>query len=146
MEVTDCTPSNHFSFSELQEGQEVTQKITFTEEIVESFMEISEDRSRIHYDAQHSSKLGIDRPVVHGLLVAAPFSRLIAMYLPGENCILQTINLKYRRPTHCTQELTYTVRINRLRIALKVAEIDLSVTSDGGEHLTGDGRAQLLAG
>ena len=101
MEIHDSSPSNSYNFEELYVGQEITQEFEFTQDIVRSFMVISKDWSPVHHDSNHASLLGFKSPIVHGLLVITPFSRLIGTYLPGQKCVIQSNDFQFRRPTYC---------------------------------------------
>lgn len=135
--VTDLTPPCRHSFSDLFVGQQVTQNVTFDLKTVEAFVDIHKDNARIHQDEAFARDLGFPGPILHGFLVSGRFSRLIGMYLPGEGAVLQTVDLKFRRPVLCGNEVVYRLAISRLRPAHQIVEMDLSVMSDGLEAVAG---------
>ena len=65
------------------------------------------------------------------------FSRLIGMYLPGERAVLEKIELKYRAPVFADSILVYQCEVVRLMRPLNVAQLGLSITVDGREHVSG---------
>jgi 3-hydroxybutyryl-CoA dehydratase len=137
LKVTDSTPPCQHSFSDLSVGQQVTQSVTFDWKTVEAFVDIYKDYARIHQDEAFARDLGYPGPILHGFLVSGRFSRLIGMYLPGEGAVLQTIDLKFRRPVMCGNEVVYRLSISRLRPAHQIIEMDLTVMADGLEAVTG---------
>ena len=145
MEIRDSSPSRDYSFEELSIGQEITQELEFTQDIVQSFMELSKDWSPVHSESNHASLLGFQAPIVNGLLVVTPFSRLIGTYLPGKKCVIQSNDFQFRMPTYCREKLEYKVTICRLNAALKLVEMNLSVSSGTDIHVSGKCRCQLLA-
>jgi hypothetical protein len=59
------------------------------------------------------------------------------MYLPGERAILETIDLKFRRPVYAGIELEYRAVIMRLFKPLRIAQLSLSISVDQTEHVNG---------
>lgn len=136
-EATDSTPSRALTIDQLAPGQSAFQRIVFDERMMALFAEIAQDRAPVHTDERFAREAGFDRPIVQGLAVSTRFSRLIGMYLPGEHAILETIQLKYRRPVFVGQDLIYSAVIDRLMKPLRVVRLDLKVTSGDTTHVTG---------
>src|SRR5712675_2734487 len=120
----------------------VRQDVTFTEADVDSFGRVSGDRASLHFDERYAIAQGFSGRIVHGLLLGARFSRLMGMFLPGENSVIQTLSLRYRRPVRVGTRLTMAVELDRFSESVGAVMLKLSATADGQVVL--DGTAQCV--
>lgn len=144
MEVNLNTPPRRLAFGDLRVGDEITEKRTFTRDMLALFSSISDDTAPLHDDPEYAKTMGFETIIVQGLLVASPFSRMLGMYLPGERTLLVKVEFKYRQPTLCGQELLYKVRIDKVRPSLKVVQLSLSVSANESLHLTGNAQCVIV--
>ena len=63
-----------------------------------SFAKLSGDWNPLHTDEAHAGDTPYGRPVLHGAFAAGLISRLAGMHLPGSNCLLHSMNLKFVAP------------------------------------------------
>lgn len=144
MEITDDTPARRLAFSEIAEGDGVTQAATFDQVALDRFIELARDSAAHHTDDAFARGHGLDGKVVHGLLLASRFSRLLGMYLPGENSVIQTLNLNYRAPVAVGQELIYSVSVTRVVPAVSAVLLDLAIGEPDGETVFVTGASQCI--
>ena len=62
------------------------------------FAEVSGDWNPLHTDAAHAAASVYGRRVLHGAFSAGLISRLAGMYLPGVDCLLHGMKLKFVSP------------------------------------------------
>ncbi len=62
------------------------------------FAEVSGDWNPLHTDAAHAAASVYGRQVLHGAFSAGLISRLAGMYLPGRDCLLHGIKLRFVTP------------------------------------------------
>ncbi len=72
--------------------------VEITEETPRQFAELSGDWNPLHTDEEYAAKAPLGRPVLHGAFSAGLFSRLAGMHLPGRECLLRSLNLRFVRP------------------------------------------------
>ncbi len=120
-------------FEDLVEGQSVSDEMTVTEELLQAFVSISGDRAPLHTDQEHALKMGFPDRMIHGLLVAMPYSRLLGMRLPGANTVIQKIQLDMLAPVRVGDTLCYSVAVQRLVPAVRACVLSLSATNSHGE-------------
>ncbi len=142
VEVTDETPPRAVSIDEIAIGDMVVQRVTFDARQHAEFACLARDRARIQESDTFARRRGFDAPIIQGLAVASRFSRLMGMYLPGERAVLEKAEFKYHRPVYANRELLYRCKVHRVLKPLRVVVLDLSVSLDGFEHVTG--RCQCL--
>ena len=95
----------------LKVGSRVSMTRTFTPEEVASFAAVSKDFNPIHLDAQAAAKSIFGQPIVHGMLVGAMFSSLIATELPGPGSIYLSQDLRFRKPVFLNEEITASLEV-----------------------------------
>ena len=137
LEVTDDTPSRRVAVADIAIGDSVIQSVVFTEQMMQAFAVVANDRAPVHNDPRFARAASFDAPLIQGLAVSTRFSRLIGMYLPGEGAILEKLELKYRRPTYVGQKLLYRCVVTRVLRPAAVVQLALSMGSDAGSHVTG---------
>lgn len=95
-----------YSFSEMYIGLSESFRRIVTEKDMELFGELSGDYNPMHVDEMFAKRRGYNGRVVYGMLASAFYSALVGMYLPGENCLLNTCNITYQKPVYIGDELT----------------------------------------
>lgn len=148
MHVTDDTPARRLTMSEIGEGDRVTQDVTFDQAELDRFIELAQDSAAHHTDDEFARSHGLDGKVVHGLLLASRFSRLLGMYLPGETSVIQTLNLSFRAPVTVGQALAYSISVSRIVPAVNAVLLDLSIDApeSGTSFVTGTSQCVVLTG
>jgi 3-hydroxybutyryl-CoA dehydratase len=144
LKVTNDTPSRALRIEDLAPGDTVAQTVVFDSEKRKAFSVLAHDRAPIHHRAGFAWEQGFDAPVIQGLAVTTRFSRLIGMYLPGEQAILQKVEFKYRRPVYADRELLFSCTVVRVLRPLGVVVLGLSVSLGGVDHVTGLSQCLVL--
>ena len=62
----------------IKTGDKYRHEVTYTQEGVIAFAEITGDKNPIHLDPEFAAKTPFGRPIVHGFLSAAVFSKVLA--------------------------------------------------------------------
>ncbi len=87
----------------------------FLEADVLQFAELSGDRNPVHLDASFAALTPFKRPIVHGMLVAAQISRILAQELPGPGSIYISQTLQFRRPVFWGDTIRTEVEVTALK-------------------------------
>lgn len=66
----------------IKTGDKYRHEVTYTQEGVIAFAEITGDKNPIHLDPEFAAKTPFGRPIVHGFLSAAVFSKVFGMLFP----------------------------------------------------------------
>ncbi len=111
-----------------------------TQEHVEQFAEISNDRNPIHLDDTFAKTTIFGRRVAHGMLVAGLFSGLLGQTLPGEGTIYLGQTLKFVKPVFIGDEVTASVEITNIREDKPIITLKTVCTNHDGEVVI-DGEA-----
>ena len=135
MSADKATPgsTSRPALDELASGQFYEREVTLTEERLRQFVELSGDSAPAHVDLAHAQALGFRDRIVHGFLVAVPYSAMLGMHLPGGNTVIQKLQLDMVAPVFVGDTLTYRVAVERIVPAVKAVVLSLSAHNDRGE-------------
>ena len=96
----------------MQASDTYTHKFKFTQEEVNRFAEVTGDKNPVHTDAEYAAKTMFKRPIMHGMLGAALFSKVFGTLFPGEGTIYLKQSLNFLKPMYpdTEYEAVFTVR------------------------------------
>ena len=120
---------NNYKFEDLKIGMSESFTVTITEEMMDSFLNLSGDENPLHVDKEFALSQGYSDRVVYGLLTTSFISKLVGVLLPGRYCLLQGIELKYSKPVYVGDILIVRGVVDELhesvqRLSLKVEIIN----------------------
>lgn len=72
--------------------------VDVTQVDADAFARLSGDFNPLHVDAGHAARTAYERPVLHGAFSAGLISRLAGMHLPGRDCLLHGMRLRFLAP------------------------------------------------
>jgi len=73
-----------------------------------AFATLSGDWNPLHIDPEHAARTTYKRPVLHGAFSAGLVSRMAGMFLPGTDCLLHAMRLRFLAPIIPPASLTVT--------------------------------------
>lgn len=82
----------------IKQGDTFTHKVSFKQADVIKFAEVTGDSNPIHLDEQYAAKTIFKRPIVHGFLSGAVFSKVFGTLFPGEGTIYLSQEMKFLAP------------------------------------------------
>jgi 3-hydroxybutyryl-CoA dehydratase len=77
------------------------------------FANLSGDFNPLHIDDKYASYTEFDKCVLHGAFSAGLFSRMAGMFLPGTECLLHNMRLKFVKPIYTPCEVIVEGFINK---------------------------------
>ena len=101
--------------------------------MLQSFIELSEDRALAHVDEAQAQKMGYKGKLAHGFLVALRFSRMLGMFLPGSNTVIHQFQFDALAPVYVGDTLDYTVKVDRVFPSVQTVRLELSVVNQAGQ-------------
>lgn len=127
---------NHYTLEQLQPGMVEEFTVTVTEEMMAQFCAITGDVSPIHMDADYAAGRGYPGRVVYGMLGASFFSTLAGVYLPGEHCLLHSVESKFAKPVFIGDTLTVRGEVTEVNPVFGEITIRASLTNQDGKKVT----------
>lgn len=98
---------NNYKFDDIKLDMQEEFKVEITQKMQEKFREITGDINPMHSNIEFAKQKGFDNILVFGMLTSSFFSKLVGVYLPGENCLFQECKeIKFHKPVFVGDILT----------------------------------------
>lgn len=132
------------NWSDIKIGDSTSFKQVWTEQDVDTFAKVSGDTNPLHMDIDYAANTIFKKRVVHGMLVASSFSKLVGTQLPGKKClyIKQTIN--FRKPVFIGDTLEIFGKISTKSESTRLLDILVRIEKDGEIMVDGLATVKLL--
>ncbi len=127
---------NSYTLKDLSVGLTECFTVTVTDDMMKKFFEITGDCSPIHIDGSYAAGRGYPGVVVYGMLGASFFSTLAGVYLPGEHCLLHSVEAKFAKPVFVGDVLTVSGTVSEINDNFGEITIKASVTNSDGKKVT----------
>ena len=134
---------NRFTYEELFVGQTAEFSREITNEMMDKFCEISGDVNPLHKEESFAKDKGYPGRVVYGMLTSAMYSCLGGVYIPGENCLLQSVHSDFLTPVFIGDTLTCTGKIVEKNDSVRQVVIKAVIRNQEGKKVS---RAKIEAG
>ncbi|KAM0996501.1 hypothetical protein ACFX15_006190 [Malus domestica] len=97
----------------LRSGDTLKQNRVFTNEDVLEYSKVSHDSNPLHLDSEAARNAGFEDRLVHGMLVAALFPKIISSHFPGAIYVSQSLH--FRLPVYIGEEIVGEVQATNIR-------------------------------
>ncbi|MFN8355713.1 MAG: MaoC family dehydratase [Spirosomataceae bacterium] len=82
----------------IEVGTEFSHRFRFTQDDVVAFSQVSGDDNPLHLDESYAAQTQFGRPIMHGMLGASIFSKVIGTLFPGKGSVYVKQTLEFKRP------------------------------------------------
>ena len=127
---------NNYTFEELYLGLKEEFEVIVTEEKMKQFENMSGDINPLHINKEYANSKNMPDRVVYGMLTSSFYSTLVGVYLPGEKCLLQGIDIKFKVPVFIGEKLKVVGEIKYLNEAYRIAEIKAFIKNEKGKKIS----------
>lgn len=134
---------NNYKFEDLKIGMVETFDRVITTEMMSSFLEITGDINPLHNDTNFACEKGYDSKVVYGMLTASLISTLGGVYLPGKNCLIHGVEVKFSKPVYIGDTLTISGIVEELHESVGQVVIKVVIKNQHGKSVC---KGKLKAG
>ena len=135
---------NEYKLEDIQLGMKEEFKVLITEKMQNDFREISGDINPMHSSKEFAEKKGFKDKLVFGMLTASFFSKLLGVYLPGENCLFQECkNIRFHKPVFVVDELNVIGEVTEIDDRFERITIKGTIRNQNGDRVCS---ATLIAG
>ncbi|MEQ3307156.1 MaoC/PaaZ C-terminal domain-containing protein [Fusobacterium varium] len=125
-----------YKFEDLYIGLKASFKIKITEEMMKNFEIMTGDINPLHINQEYAKEKGMLDKVVYGMLTSSFYSTLVGVYLPGKRCLLQGIEISFKKPVYIGEEIEIYGEISYLNEAYKIAEIKAYIKNESKKTST----------
>lgn len=98
----------------VKQGDVYTHSVKFKQADVIKFAEVTGDFNPIHLDEEYAAKTMFKKPIVHGFLSGAVFSKVFGTLFPGEGTIYLSQEMKFMAPIFVEEQ--YEARFEVLEV------------------------------
>lgn len=137
------TSPAQMKFTELHVDQTTAFEVLVSNQDLDRFIELSGDNNPLHADSEFARSRGFADRVVHGAYIAALVSRLVGVHLPGENCIVHSMNLQFKAPLLVSTRVEVQAVIDQLSDAVQAAILKITVTNLDAGQVVATGKINL---
>jgi 3-hydroxybutyryl-CoA dehydratase len=112
-------------------------EVDVTEADARRFAELSGDWNPLHTDPAYAAETSYRRTILHGAFSAGLLSRMAGMHIPGRDCLLHGIKLKFVAPILPPARLRVRGVLLRDRGDGGVVEVTISDSASGAHYVDG---------
>ncbi|MEF9865156.1 MAG: MaoC family dehydratase [Oscillospiraceae bacterium] len=127
---------NSYTFKNITLAMEESFTVEITAERMEQFYLMTGDNSPIHRSEEYAKARGYKGRVCYGMLGAAMFSTLAGVYLPGEHCLLHSVESKFAKPVFIGDVLTVSGKVQEINEVYGEITIKAVITNQDGVKVT----------
>ena len=123
----------------IKTGDKYEQKVHYTQDDVIGFAKVSGDCNPIHLDAEYAAKTMFKRPIVHGFLSAAVFSKVFGMDFPGPGTIYMSQQMKFLAPVYVDRDYVARFEVTEIKPEKHIGIVSCSLVDceTGRECISG---------
>jgi len=112
-------------------------EVVVTEADARQFAKLSGDWNPLHTDPAYAAETSYRRTILHGAFSAGLLSRMAGMHIPGRDCLLHGIKLKFVAPILPPARLRVRGTLLRDRGDGGVVEVTISDSASGAHYVDG---------
>lgn len=127
---------NDYRYEDLKIGMTESFDVSITEQMLETFRQLSGDENPLHCDATFAQGKGYPSRVCYGMLTASFFSTLGGVYLPGKNCLIHSVEVNFKKPVFIGDRLTILGEVTELNEMFRRAVIKVTITNQKNEKVS----------
>ena len=109
---------------------------------INAYAEASGDFNPIHVDEDFARSVGLPGTIAHGLLEMGILAEAIARWAGSSDALLG-LECRFSKPLRAGDSITCSGRVAAVDDAEGIATLDVEATSDRGERVLTNGRAQV---
>lgn len=94
-----------YFLEDLSVGMRAETRAIITEDMINTFADITGDHNPIHVDAEFAATTPFGQRIAHGALSASFISAVLGNDLPGPGALFVELNLRFRKPAFIGDEV-----------------------------------------
>ena len=92
-------------------NMEFKKSFTITEEMVDVYAMVSQDKNPVHLDQEYASTTIFKKRIVHGMFLGGLISSILGNEFPGNGTIYLNQNLSFKKPVFLNEAVDFIIRI-----------------------------------
>jgi acyl dehydratase len=128
----------------LQPNDTHTYRFRFSQADVEAFATVTGDHNPLHLDPAFAAQTPFKRPIIHGMLGASIFTKVLGTEFPGYGSVYMAQTFEFLRPMFVDTDYEVTFTVQTTDPVKHIAEILGEVRDDQTGKVTTRGVAKLM--
>ncbi len=124
-------------------NQQYIHEFSFNQEDIIHFAQVTGDNNPIHLDENYAATTIFKRPIMHGMLGGAVFSRVFGTLFPGEGTIYLSQSLTFLKPMYVDETYKAIFEVKELMVEKNRAIISTTIQNIEGKTVIA-GEAQIM--
>lgn len=129
---------------EAKEGSSFTHTFRFSQADVEAFAQVTGDTNPLHLDAGFAATTPFKRPIIHGMLGACVFTKVLGTEYPGSGSVYLKQTLEFLRPMFVDTDYQGVFTILSINAEKHTAEFSTEIFDSQTRKVTTRGVATLI--
>lgn len=117
---------------------------SFSQAEVAAFAQVTGDHNPLHLDADYAARTFFKRPIMHGMLGASVFSKLLGTVFPGEGTVYLKQELNFLLPMYAGEAYQAQITVQEVDRRRHKAVVLTQVLHKESGKLTIDGKAEVM--
>ena len=126
----------YYDIEDLYIGLKEEFEVVLTDDKIQKFKDISGDENPLHTNEELALKKGMLGKVVYGMLTSSFYSTLVGVHLPGEKCLLQGIDIIFKKPVYLNEKLKVVGEIKYINEVYRSIEIRAYIKNEKNEKVS----------
>ncbi|NIJ55895.1 MaoC family dehydratase [Dyadobacter arcticus] len=116
----------------------------FTQDEVQRFADLTGDNNPIHLDAEYATTTSFKKPIIHGMLGATVFTKVLGTQFPGFGSIYVKQTMEFLRPMFVETDYKAIFRIVSINEEKHMADISTELVDVVTNKVTTRGMATMI--
>jgi acyl dehydratase len=125
-------------------GSSFEHPFRFTQEQVIQFAALTGDNNPLHLDAEYAATTTFKRPIIHGMLGATVFTKVLGTQFPGFGSVYLKQTLEFLRPMYVETDYKVVFTIKTIDPVKHIAEISGEIFDVNTKKLATRGMATMI--
>ena len=126
---------NQFRYEEIDIGHTESFTVTVTEELQDTFRNLTGDRNPLHASEEFAKEKGFRGRAVFGMLTASFLSTLAGVYLPGERSLIQSTEVRFMKPVYIGDTLTISGTVSEKDDRFQLIQLKVAIRNQHEEKV-----------
>jgi len=118
--------------------------VRFSQEQVIKFAELTGDNNPLHLDAEYAATTNFKKPIIHGMLGATVFTKVLGTQFPGFGSIYLKQTLEFLRPMFVETDYKAVFTIKSIQPEKHIAEISTEIIDVNTKKVVTRGIATMI--
>lgn len=129
---------------EVEVGGSFSYAFRFTQDDVQDFARVTGDNNPLHLDAEFAATTAFKRPIIHGMLGASVFTKVLGTQFPGFGSVYLGQTMDFLRPMFVDTDYEAVFTIQSIDSYKHTAQIATDILDSATRKVTTRGVATLM--